>query len=134
MWGQRHLSHSEEIRGWLDEENNWEDYARRCARPEPFGVWLVCMRKQKEKCGARLMEAAAHFEHGLKRLECAWPLWRTFQEAKSCRQSSEVGLAALSRGWICELLPGIKSVETCRDHTCCVEARYLDVDAKRCAM
>ena len=29
-----------EIRAWLDEENNWEDYARRCSRLEENG-WLM---------------------------------------------------------------------------------------------
>ena len=81
-----------------------------------MSVWLVYIRKQKEKCGARLMEAAAHFEHGLKPLACAWPLWGRFRKPRA---------AANLRKWALQLFPEDGYVSY-------YQARYLDGDAKRC--
>jgi len=77
-----------DVRTWLDEESNWEEYARRCSRRKP--------------CGARLMEAAAHFEHGLKKPQAA----------------------AAIRKWALRLFPDDGYVNY-------YQARYLDVDANR---
>ncbi|CAK9104655.1 unnamed protein product [Durusdinium trenchii] len=82
-----------EIRAWLDEESNWKDYMRRCERPAG---------RQGAKCGARVMEAAAHFHHGLKKAKAA---------------------AAL-RKWALELFPNDGWVNY-------YQARFLDVDADR---
>ncbi|CAJ1397233.1 unnamed protein product [Effrenium voratum] len=79
-----------EVRRWLDDHSNWQDYAQ------------LCERTQKEKCGPRLMEAAAHFLHGLKKPQAAAEL----------------------RSWALKLFPENGYVNY-------YQARFLDVDANR---
>ncbi|OLP97175.1 putative C-mannosyltransferase DPY19L3 [Symbiodinium microadriaticum] len=79
-----------DVQSWLEEAETWKDYVQ------------TCEKTQGQHCGPRLMEAAAHFHHGMKKPK----------------------VAAELRKWALKTFPENGYVNF-------YQARFLDVDANR---